>query len=346
MQSILLMSFTRIVRALKDAVADALWNTFNLSGRTRRMGFWPYALVYFAVLIVLLRAERGFGYRLPGWAWSAYIVSASAPLVASFFRRWHDIPCPVWKGILGVVSIAVFYVLLFDPLILLVLLYFFIRLSKPSAEANRYGPKPVASLTTLPENRGASPRSADQVLLLLAILVPLGFLTSQRAAFDAFMVRHTPSLSLWSVFDDWMKQSLEEGQNLDVSSLFELRVNKEGKSYLPDEVKWIREETHVILMTPGVSIENVVCPGHSQDFVARLGVHPSSLYDLIAFDSSGLLYARKLNASRFCKERFSFQDRRCLELSDAVFIASSERGPDDKSRACFRPVLASKARGY
>jgi uncharacterized membrane protein YhaH (DUF805 family) len=336
----------RIIDAMKDALFDAIRNTFNFDGRTNRRGFWSYVLIYFSALIALLQAERSLGYRLPGWVWSAYIVSTSAPFVTLFFRRWHDISCSARRGVFGVALIAVFYIFLFDPIIPFVLLYFSIRLSKASSETNRYGPKPVGCLTTVSGNRDISPNSADHAMLLLIILVVVWLATTQRSAFLAFMIRHTPSWSLESVFDNWMEQSLRKKQNLDVFSMFRLKINKEGKSYLSDKVKWIGEETHVLFLLPDTPIENIACPGYSSAFVTRLGVYSSLSYALIAFDSSGLLSARKLNSSRFCKGHLPLPERLCLKLNEAVFVVGTEKSLNNEQRTCFKPVLASRNDGY
>ncbi|MDR1368326.1 MAG: DUF805 domain-containing protein [Candidatus Accumulibacter sp.] len=324
---------------MRRAFSDAIKNTFNLSGRTSRRGFWSCAAVHFSVLAVLYWIERVTNLRVPGWECWAYIALTGIPFLTLFFRRWHDISSSAWEGVIGIAAILLLYCLRFDLLIAVVLLYFLVRLSQPSVEDNRYGPKPVACLTTFPKTPLSRWSLGLQALQLLIIAACVVGINDPRLAFSIYLLRTSPGLNRMSAINTWVKESLESQRNIEVSTVFAADgqgvVDFSYKRGLDDG------ETHVLFIPPRVPVENSVCLAYPPGFLKELGIRPASyegFHRLVAFDSSGITAVRILGSNLFCGKYF-LSRQGCLKLGDAILFADTEEDREGKRRLCYRPAL-------
>jgi uncharacterized membrane protein YhaH (DUF805 family) len=322
---------------MRRALADAIKNAFRPDGRTCSRGFWPFALAFIASLAFLFWMEGATNLRIPKWERSAFIVLTGLPFLALFFRRWHDISSSAWEGVVGVAAILLFYCLRFDLLILVVLLYFLVRLSQASAGDNRYGPRPVDRLTTFPETPLPRWAVGIQALQWLTVVVCIAGINDPRLTFSVFLLRNSPGLSRMSELNIWVKASLEKGRAIEVSRIFAA----EGEGAVDFSKDRGKGGIHVLFIPPRVPVENGVCLAYPPGFLKGLGIREASYEGFLriaAFDSSGLIAVRILGSGLFCEK--DLQSRQsCLKLDEAILFADVEEGADGKQRACYRPGL-------
>jgi uncharacterized membrane protein YhaH (DUF805 family) len=179
-----------------DAFADAIRNTFNLSGRTNRNGFLLFAQIYLIGLYALSWAGQIHeAFQFLYWI---YFVSLGVPFISLSIRRLHDLSLSAWwsipiyifvlqehtsKETLGwlvmmrtdlyaVTSLSSFSSFFsgFRLVKYLLFLFLFFLMCRQGAKENAYAPKPVGVFTTLGHVR----ERGSSVGILLAVTLLTG----------------------------------------------------------------------------------------------------------------------------------------------------------------------------
>jgi uncharacterized membrane protein YhaH (DUF805 family) len=316
------MILKRIIDVLKDAFVDAIRNTFNFNGRTSRKGFWSYVLIYSIVLSAMFQVEHVTQLRFPGKIWLACIILAGIPFVALFFRRLHDISSS--KSSDADICFA-FLVALLDFVYLdaslaivriILLLYFLFRVFSCSAHGiNDYGPEPLGCPTTFPVSQ-KTPKILFRGLrrLFSVIFFGLGSLiwVMQHMEISDYVNELSISKKL--------RESLFLKHDVEVSSLFEVDY----------------KSADVLLLFPYARIKETECAGYTKEFlrkVERKAPINEGHYNLVVFDSSGLLASTKFTA-RLCEKAPPLKSA-CLKFGTAVLVPNKEEDSNKNVYSCY-----------
>ena len=110
---------------------------FDFEGRARRKEFWMFALVNFAISIVITIVVGVVSDSLASIVSMLYSLAVLLPSIGLGVRRLHDTGRTGWLALLALI-----------PLVNLVLIYFFVL--EGDAGPNEYGPDPKGGFDDMP----------------------------------------------------------------------------------------------------------------------------------------------------------------------------------------------------
>ena len=110
---------------------------FDFEGRARRKEFWMFALVNFAISIVITIVVGVVSDSLASIVSMLYSLAVMLPSIGLGVRRLHDTGRTGWLALLALI-----------PLVNLVLIYFFVL--EGDAGPNEYGPDPKGGFDDMP----------------------------------------------------------------------------------------------------------------------------------------------------------------------------------------------------
>ncbi|MAQ92783.1 hypothetical protein B1759_12690 [Rubrivirga sp. SAORIC476] len=110
---------------------------FDFEGRARRKEFWMFALINFAISIVITIVVGVVSDSLASIVSMLYSLAVMLPSIGLGVRRLHDTGRTGWLALLALI-----------PLVNLVLIYFFVL--EGDAGPNEYGPDPKGGFDDMP----------------------------------------------------------------------------------------------------------------------------------------------------------------------------------------------------
>ena len=110
---------------------------FDFEGRARRKEFWMFALVNFAISIVITIVVGFVSDSMASIVSMLYSLAVMLPSIGLGVRRLHDTGRTGWLALLALI-----------PLVNLVLIYFFVL--EGDAGPNEYGPDPKGGFDDMP----------------------------------------------------------------------------------------------------------------------------------------------------------------------------------------------------
>ena len=110
---------------------------FDFEGRARRKEFWMFALVNFAISIVITIVVGFVSDSMASIVSMLYSLAVLLPSIGLGVRRLHDTGRTGWLALLALI-----------PLVNLVLIYFFVL--EGDAGPNEYGPDPKGGFDDMP----------------------------------------------------------------------------------------------------------------------------------------------------------------------------------------------------
>ena len=110
---------------------------FDFEGRARRKEFWMFALINFAISIVITIVVGFVSDSMASIVSMLYSLAVMLPSIGLGVRRLHDTGRTGWLALLALI-----------PLVNLVLIYFFVL--EGDAGPNEYGPDPKGGFDDMP----------------------------------------------------------------------------------------------------------------------------------------------------------------------------------------------------
>ena len=110
---------------------------FDFEGRARRKEFWMFALINFAISIVITIVVGFVSDSMASIVSMLYSLAVLLPSIGLGVRRLHDTGRTGWLALLALI-----------PLVNLVLIYFFVL--EGDAGPNEYGPDPKGGFDDMP----------------------------------------------------------------------------------------------------------------------------------------------------------------------------------------------------